>query len=264
MKHFKITVLLSALCMMLSLAGCSSSSSSKQQSTKETKSVEVTTKAETKQKENSKPLAVADQTKKAAPATETKAQQPAVVKTESEQTTQPTSTAAPKTTTNASTNKNAGTSTTKPAGTAANKTTSTTTNPTPKTSTTPKISTTTKTPTTTNTTTTPKPVTAPKPETTVTLSIVGPKDKGTILAATKIKIEDGYTIFDVVKHANGITIDSSGSGATAYIEGINNIYEFDYGAKSGWVFKLNGASITKSVGVIKVKAGDRIACYYTE
>src|SRR5690348_4330448 len=113
MKHFKITVLLSALCMMLSLAGCSSSSSSKQQSTKETKSVEVTTKAETKQKENSKPLAVADQTKKAAPATETKAQQLAVVKTESEQTTQPTSTAAPKTTTNASTNKNAGTSTTK-------------------------------------------------------------------------------------------------------------------------------------------------------
>jgi hypothetical protein len=43
--------------------------------------------------------------------------------------------------------------------------------------------------------------------------------------------------------------------------GIDNIYA---SGRNGWVFKLNGESITKSTGVIKVKDGDRIECYYSE
>jgi hypothetical protein len=107
----------------------------------------------------------------------------------------------------------------------------------------------------------------PKPATTVTFSIVGPKDVGTILSGTKINIKDGDTAFDVLKNAtkqHGIQIETRGSGATAYVEGIGDYYEFDYGAKSGWVFELNDVSISKSIGTIKVKDGDRIECYYTE
>ncbi|ETI67733.1 DUF4430 domain-containing protein [Neobacillus vireti] len=114
--------------------------------------------------------------------------------------------------------------------------------------------------------TNPKPET-PKHELAVTISIAGPKDRGTILSATKVNFKDGATIFDIISQAakkQGIIIDSRGSGATAYIEGIDNIYEFDYGVKSGWIFKQNGVSLTKSIGVVKVKDGDRIECFYTE
>ncbi|WP_342430809.1 DUF4430 domain-containing protein [Neobacillus sp. FSL H8-0543] len=107
----------------------------------------------------------------------------------------------------------------------------------------------------------------PKPAATVTFSIVGPNDVGTILSGSKIGIKDGDTAFDVLKNAtkqHGIQIETRGSGATAYVEGIDNYYEFDYGAKSGWVFELNGVSISKSIGTINVKDGDRIECYYTE
>ncbi|MFJ5716476.1 DUF4430 domain-containing protein [Neobacillus sp. NPDC093127] len=107
----------------------------------------------------------------------------------------------------------------------------------------------------------------PKPELAVTISIAGPKDRGTILGATKVNFKDGATIFDIISQAakkHGIVVDSRGSGATAYIEGIDNIYEFDYGVKSGWIFKQNGVSLTKSIGIVKVKDGDRIECFYTE
>jgi hypothetical protein len=102
---------------------------------------------------------------------------------------------------------------------------------------------------------------------TVTLSITGPKDHKGILSSSKVTIKDGETIFDVLLHATkkaGIQVDYDGGGATAYVNGIDNIYEFDYGPRSGWLFKLNGVSLTKSSGLVKIKAGDRIECYYTE
>lgn len=115
-----------------------------------------------------------------------------------------------------------------------------------------------------NTTPPPAPIPETKPAASVTMSILGPKDKGTIMGATKVSVEDGDTIFTVLKRQKNIVVDSKGSGASTYIEGINNIYEFDYGAKSGWVFKLNGQSLTRSVGIVTVKEGDRIECIYTE
>ena len=106
-----------------------------------------------------------------------------------------------------------------------------------------------------------------KPVSTVTISIVGPKDHKNIVAAEKISFKEGDTIYNVLLNAakkHGLQVDSRGSGATAYVEGIDNIYEFDYGVKSGWIFKQNGASLTRSIGVTKVKAGDQIQCFYTE
>ena len=119
----------------------------------------------------------------------------------------------------------------------------------------------------------PPPSTAPAvPETkvpaaSVTISIKGPKDRGAILASTKVEFKEGQTVYDILLQTtkkHGIQIETRGSGATAYVEGIDNIYEFDYGVKSGWVFELNGVSLTKSIGTMIVKDGDTIECYYTE
>ncbi|XJZ28832.1 DUF4430 domain-containing protein [Bacillota bacterium Lsc_1132] len=107
---------------------------------------------------------------------------------------------------------------------------------------------------------------APAPAKTVTFSIVGPKeDHSADRAPSPVNIKDGDTILDVLLTAVGKgNVDYSGSGASAYVSGIMNIYEFDYGAKSGWTFKLNGVGIPKSAGVISVKNGDRIECIYVE
>lgn len=105
------------------------------------------------------------------------------------------------------------------------------------------------------------------PELSVTVSIVGPSDRGTILGATKVNFKEGATVLDVLVQLTGkrnIQLDYSGSGATAYVAGIDNIYEFDYGPKSGWVGKLNGTSLGKSAGTVKVKDGDSIQWLYTE
>lgn len=101
---------------------------------------------------------------------------------------------------------------------------------------------------------------------TVTFSIVGPKeDHSGDRGASTVKITNGESLLDVLLATVGKgNVDYSGSGATAYVSGINNIYEFDYGAKSGWVFKVNGVSLSKGIGVVSVKNGDRIECLYTE
>jgi len=262
-RKFSWTVLLAILLVILSLSGCSSNTESNQDTKKETKTVEVTAKADNKTEQEKKQQPSVDTTKTAAQPAVSKVEQSAAQKTENGQIKQPAQkspTAAKPANPPTATSKTIATTPAKPASTTTRSTTSSTTSTT--TSTTAKA--------TTNTATTKppavKPATiVPKPENTVILSIVGPNEAS--LSATKIKINDGDTIFSVLNHAKNdkiIIMDSTGSGSTAYIQGINNVYEFDYGPKSGWMFKLNNESITKSVGVIKVKAGDHIEGYYTK
>lgn len=101
---------------------------------------------------------------------------------------------------------------------------------------------------------------------TVTFAITGPKeDHSADRAASPVKIKNGDTVLDVLLAAEGKgNVDYSGSGAAAYVSGIHNINEFDYGAKSGWVFKLNGVSLNQSIGSVAVKNGDKVECLYTE
>jgi hypothetical protein len=114
-------------------------------------------------------------------------------------------------------------------------------------------------------TTEPAKQTEPKP--TVSITIIGPKDFGVILPKTKVNFKDGDTVLNVllkVAKKKNIEVEHRGSGAMAYIEGIDNIYEFDYGPKSGWNFKLNGTTISKSSGIINVKKDDVIEWVYSE
>jgi uncharacterized protein YceK len=134
----------------------------------------------------------------------------------------------------------------------------------------------TKTNTTTNTTASQQPTSpapaapaaaAQDPVQTVKISITGPKDRPTILNVTTINIKDNETILDVLLAAAGksnIDVDKTGSGATAYVRGIDGIYERDYGAMSGWICKQNGTGIAKSAGAITVKAGDQIEWIYKQ
>ena len=70
-------------------------------------------------------------------------------------------------------------------------------------------------------------------------------DDGIILARTNSSFSDGESVFDLLKkvcRANNIHLDFSSTPVSggAYIKGIGNLYEFDCGSISGWMYKVNG------------------------
>lgn len=122
---------------------------------------------------------------------------------------------------------------------------------------------------TTNTTTKSTTVTTkPSPiQEKVSITIIGSKEIGIILPKSKVIINNGDTVLDVLLKSakdNHFNVEYSGSGAMTYIEGIDNLYEFDYGPKSGWNFKLNGSIVNKSSDMVKVKIDDHIEWIYSE
>lgn len=93
-------------------------------------------------------------------------------------------------------------------------------------------------------------------------------ENGVILAAKEVSYEDGNSVFDVLKavtkkeqiHLEFVMTPAYNS---AYIEGINNIYEFDGGELSGWTYRVNGKVPGVGCSEYKVKNGDVIEFLYT-
>ena len=68
---------------------------------------------------------------------------------------------------------------------------------------------------------------------------------GVILAPTTVTFYEGESVFDVLQRVcreNNIHIEFSWTPIynSAYIEGIHNLYEFDCGALSGWMYRVDG------------------------
>ncbi len=125
---------------------------------------------------------------------------------------------------------------------------------------------------------------APEPVTTCTLSVtceslLGNMDKlkeekrqlvpsdGVIFKAQEIEFTEGESVFDVLlreMRANKIHFEfvQTPMYDSAYIEGIGNLYEFDCGRYSGWMYKVNGVSPTYGCSQYILKNGDRIEFYY--
>lgn len=101
---------------------------------------------------------------------------------------------------------------------------------------------------------------------TITLSIIGPRDRGTFLMPEKIKIKTGDTVYDVLKRTleqKKIPFEYSGRKNSVYFESINNVGEFDYGQQSGWIYRVNGVMPNISAGEYEVKDKDIIEWFYT-
>lgn len=90
---------------------------------------------------------------------------------------------------------------------------------------------------------------------------------GVILPVTTVEIEDGQTVFDVLAYVcSKYKIHMSyrgGTGSGCYVDGINNLYEFDGGRWSGWMYCVNKWYPNYGCGVYYVKAGDVIEWNYT-
>ncbi len=90
---------------------------------------------------------------------------------------------------------------------------------------------------------------------------------GVILPTTEITLPKGSTVYDFLIYAAkkyGIhTENDSATAASAYISGINRLYEFDYGELSGWVFLVNGKIADVGCGEYVITDGDNIEWLYT-
>ena len=90
---------------------------------------------------------------------------------------------------------------------------------------------------------------------------------GTILPRTQIAFAEGDSVYDVLTYAVrqfGIQMEHQGSSENlAYINGINYLYEFDYGDLSGWIYSVNGVQESVGCGGCLVHEGDEIAWEYT-
>ncbi len=91
---------------------------------------------------------------------------------------------------------------------------------------------------------------------------------GVILTTSRVEFIEGETVFDVLKracNAAGIQLEYEFTPMynSYYIEGINNLYEFDCGSQSGWMYKVNGWFPNYGCSVYTLKGGDNIVWCYT-
>ena len=94
-----------------------------------------------------------------------------------------------------------------------------------------------------------------------------PED-GIIFAATTVTFYEGESVFNVLQremrrasiHMEFVNTPIYNS---AYIEGINNLYEFDCGELSGWMYKVNDWFPNYGCSRYQLKQGDVIEWIYT-
>lgn len=93
-------------------------------------------------------------------------------------------------------------------------------------------------------------------------------DDGWILKPVTVTFNEGESVFDVLKQVckdNKIQLEFSFTPIynSSYIEGINNLYEFDCGSFSGWTYKVNDWFPNYGCSRYEVKNGDVIEWHFT-
>lgn len=91
---------------------------------------------------------------------------------------------------------------------------------------------------------------------------------GVILKPQSVSFHEGETVFELTQRLcreNKIHLETNFTPiySSVYIEGVNNIYEFDCGALSGWFYMVNGCYPNYSSSKYKLKDGDDICLRYS-
>lgn len=99
-------------------------------------------------------------------------------------------------------------------------------------------------------------------------SIKAVPTNGIIYPEKEVVFYEGESVFNLLLREmklNGIHFEFVNTPLykTAYIEGISNIYEFDFGELSGWMYKVNGVFLRYGCSSYILKEGDRIEWVYT-
>lgn len=91
---------------------------------------------------------------------------------------------------------------------------------------------------------------------------------GVLLYPLTVEFEDGETVFDILNRvcaSAGIQLEYSWTPMynSYYVEGIGNLYEFDCGDNSGWMYRVNGWFPNYGCSSYTLSDGDVIVWCYT-
>lgn len=93
-------------------------------------------------------------------------------------------------------------------------------------------------------------------------------ENGQILTEVEVEFEAGESVFDVLRRtlkSEKIHFEYTDARAynSVYIEGIGNLYEFDCGPQSGWMYSVNGVYPGLGCSAYTLADGDAIVFSYT-
>ena len=94
-----------------------------------------------------------------------------------------------------------------------------------------------------------------------------PED-GTLLSVTEVEFSGGESVFDVFRQVlrnekiHFEYVDASAYDSV-YIEGIGNLYEYDCGPQSGWMYSVNGVHPGLGCSAYILADGDAVVFSYT-
>ena len=89
---------------------------------------------------------------------------------------------------------------------------------------------------------------------------------GVLLPETSFPIAAGDTVYTVLTdaaRAHALHMEASGAQGLMYIHGIGNVYEFDFGDLSGWLYTVNGETFSVGVDQYVLQPGDKVQFHYT-
>ncbi|MCM1230841.1 MAG: DUF4430 domain-containing protein [Ruminococcus flavefaciens] len=91
---------------------------------------------------------------------------------------------------------------------------------------------------------------------------------GIIFPATEVTFYEGESVYDVLQRIcqeNNIHMEASWTPMynSAYVEGINNLYEFDCGSLSGWMYRVDGWYPNYGCSRYQLKDGEVVEWRYT-
>ena len=91
---------------------------------------------------------------------------------------------------------------------------------------------------------------------------------GILLSAAEVEFAGGESVFDVLRktlRAEKIHFEYVDASAydSVYIEGIGNLYEYDCGPQSGWMYRVNGIHPGLGCSAYTLADGDVISFCYT-
>lgn len=96
-------------------------------------------------------------------------------------------------------------------------------------------------------------------------TVVGAEGK-ILCARAQVAIDDCETVLDGLLRfcdEQKLALDTSGSGAFAYVKSLCGLKEFELGPLAGWVYAVNGVYASKGVGGTALSEGDEVVFYYT-
>lgn len=101
---------------------------------------------------------------------------------------------------------------------------------------------------------------------TVKVKVLGAGGKGVLVPEMTIKLDRETSVFEASVEAfkkAKVQYDYAGVGKKVYMKAIDNLYQYEKGAQSGWLYKVNGEVPSEGPGMYMLKANDRVEWVYT-